>query len=340
MAGWKLHVRAPDFTLVDQGGHPISLGEFRGRVVLLAFVDSECTTICPLTTQSMLEALRLLGPVAGQVELVGVDANPLAIAVADVQSYTAAHGLVGRWHFLTGSLAQLKGVWSAYHILARVVDGQIDHTPALYVIDRQGWERWVYLTPMEYAAIDQEAEILAGDVSNLLPSHPRVLRAPSPTLRITSLDQAVSLPALAGKDRQVELCPGRSRLLAFYASWAPGAEEDLRQLNQYVVDAGRDDLPPLTAIDVATTEPSTAAASQFLGQVGFLLYPVAEDTGGQVADLYLVQDLPWLALIGRSGHVIWSHDGWVAVPQLEVAVRRALGRGGGGFRRCCPGQGR
>ena len=41
---------APDFTLSDQFGQPVSLHSFRGKVVILAFNDSECTTVCPLTT--------------------------------------------------------------------------------------------------------------------------------------------------------------------------------------------------------------------------------------------------------------------------------------------------
>lgn len=48
------HKVAPSFTLVDQFGRKVSLSAFRGRVVIMAFVDSQCTTICPLTTASML----------------------------------------------------------------------------------------------------------------------------------------------------------------------------------------------------------------------------------------------------------------------------------------------
>ena len=36
---------APDFRLVNQFGQPMSLSQFRGRVVLLGFEDSECTTV-------------------------------------------------------------------------------------------------------------------------------------------------------------------------------------------------------------------------------------------------------------------------------------------------------
>src|ERR1700748_871000 len=84
--------QAPDFTLVNQFGQPMSLSQFRGKVVMLAFEDSECTTVCPLTTQSMLEAKQLLGSAGSQVQLLGVDANPDAIGVSDVLGYTRSHG--------------------------------------------------------------------------------------------------------------------------------------------------------------------------------------------------------------------------------------------------------
>src|SRR5437763_11194478 len=46
--GTRLTGQAPDFTLTDQFNRPVSLSSFRGRVVILAFNDSECTTVCPL----------------------------------------------------------------------------------------------------------------------------------------------------------------------------------------------------------------------------------------------------------------------------------------------------
>ena len=52
---------APDFRLTNQFGQQVSLSAFRGKVVILAFTDSECTTVCPLTTMSMVEAKQLLG---------------------------------------------------------------------------------------------------------------------------------------------------------------------------------------------------------------------------------------------------------------------------------------
>src|ERR1700683_3464590 len=167
-------VQAPDFKLVNQFGQPMSLSQFRGKVVMLSFEDSECTTVCPLTTQSMLEAKQLLGAAGDKVQLLGVDANPDAIKVADVLAYSRAHGMVNQWDFLTGSLPQLKSTWRAYNVAGQIQQGQIDHTPALFVIDQQGRERKLYLTQMAYSSIGQSAQVLADEIDRLLPGHPPV----------------------------------------------------------------------------------------------------------------------------------------------------------------------
>ena len=56
-------VDTPGFTLTNQFGQPVSLSAYR-KVVILAFNDAECTTICPLTTVSLLNAKDMLGAAA------------------------------------------------------------------------------------------------------------------------------------------------------------------------------------------------------------------------------------------------------------------------------------
>src|SRR3984957_19330930 len=166
--------RAPDIKLVNQFGQPMSLSQFRGRVVILAFSDSECTTVCPLTTQSMVLAKELLGKAGESVQLLGVDANPDATKVSDVMAYSRAHGMVNQWDFLTGSSAQLKSVWKSYNIEVQIEAGQIDHTPALYVINQKGILEKLYLTTRAYSRVTQSPQGLAAEVSGLLPSPPKL----------------------------------------------------------------------------------------------------------------------------------------------------------------------
>jgi cytochrome oxidase Cu insertion factor (SCO1/SenC/PrrC family) len=319
---------APDITLVNQFGQPMSLSQFRGKVVMLSFEDSECTTVCPLTTQSMLQAKQMLGAAGDQVQLLGVDANPTATSVADVLAYSRVHGMVNQWDFLTGSLAQLKAVWGAYHIAVQIEKGQIDHTPALFVIDQQGREQKLYLTQMAYSSVGQSAEVLADELSSLLPGHPHVASQESlASITAQSPSDHAALPS-ATSDSKVLLGPGTPRLVMFFATWLSEVSDlksELIGANTYAEAARQGGLPPLVAVDETVVEPSAQAVRAYLASLGTPLdYPVALDTTGRVADGYGVQDQPWLALVSASGKIIWSHDGWLPVPALTAAVKHAI----------------
>jgi cytochrome oxidase Cu insertion factor (SCO1/SenC/PrrC family) len=322
---------APDIKLVNQFGQPMSLSQFHGKVVVLAFVDSQCTTVCPLTTQSMVLAKEMLGQAGENVQLLGVDGNPEATSVADVMSYSRAHGMVNQWDFLTGSLAQLKATWSAYHIAVEIQRGLIDHTPALYVISQQGKLQKVYLTQMAYSSVTQSAQVLATEVAGLLPGHPKLASQQSlAAIAGQTPADTVTLPAAhpdgwtgSAPASTVTLGPGKPRLVVFFATWlseTSSLKAELASLNAYAKDAAKKHLPGLTAVDETVTEPSAAAVSAYLSKVGPLDYPVGLDKTGRVADGYGVQDQPWLALVSAAGKIVWSHDGWVSLSALEKAA--------------------
>ena len=317
---------APDFRLVNQFGQRMALSQFRGKVVVLAFVDSKCTNICPLTTASMVEAKQLLGAAGSQVQLLGVDANPQATSVPEVMAYSRVHGMVNQWDFLTGTLHQLQAVWRGFHIAVQIERGEIDHTPALFVIDQQGRQRTVYLTQMNYASISQAAQILAQRESGLLPGHPPLAGRGS-LAHISGLTPAkhVTLPGIPSGS--VTLGPGRPRLVMFFATWVRETSDlraHLLALNSYARAARHGRLPGLVAVDEASTEPSLAAAAGYLKGLGTpLRYPVAADPTGRVADGYGVQDQPWFVLVSATGKVIWKHGGWLGIRALEAAAHRA-----------------
>ncbi len=317
---------APEIRLVNQFGQPMSLSQFRGKVVVLAFVDSECTTVCPLTTVSMVQARELLGAAGDQVQLLGVDANPAATSVRDVMAYSRAHAVVNQWDFLTGSLAQLRAVWRAYHIYVQIQAGQIDHTPALYVIDQRGREREIYLTSMAYASVGQEGQVLADEVADLLPGHPEPARQSS-LAYINGISPASRATLDTVPSGSITLGPGQPRLVMLFATWLSETSDlraQLTALDAYAQAARRTGLPPLVAVDEAVSEPSPGAARALLRQLGQPLgYPVALDTTGRLADGYGVQDQPWFVLTSASGKIVWSHDGWLGVPALEAAARKS-----------------
>jgi cytochrome oxidase Cu insertion factor (SCO1/SenC/PrrC family)/thiol-disulfide isomerase/thioredoxin len=336
---------APAFTLTDESGRQVSLSQYRGKVVILSFVDAECQTICPLTTQAMLDAKAALGRAGDKVALLGVNANWKSTQVDDVLNYTEQHGLTGRWHFLTAvghqGLSQLEHVWTAYHVNEKALEtassNDIEHIAATYVIDPQGRMRYLFTTYPSYAAIGQMGELLAHDASRLLPGHPRVsndesyaeIRGVPPTRRVT-------LPKLGGGSTPIG--PGAARLYLFFATWdaqtTPIAAH-LDALNAYAAEARRDGLPALTAVDEGSVEPSADALAQFVkGLPSPLSYPVADDASGQVADGYEVQGEPWFVLTNRSGQIVWYQEmytsGWPSLGGLVQQVRAALRPGPSG----------
>jgi len=150
--GTELTGTAPDFTLIDQNGSVVSLSDFRGKVVVLTFVDSQCTDTCPLTAVHFRETYRQLDQnETEQVVFLGVNVNVEASAVSDVLETTRAWHLdeIPSWYFLTGSYAEIEPVWADYGVSAAPSpDGHsIMHTPGTFLIDPLGEKRWYISTP-------------------------------------------------------------------------------------------------------------------------------------------------------------------------------------------------
>ena len=326
---------APDFTLSDQFGQSVSLHSFRGKVVILAFNDSECTTVCPLTTTAMLDAKAMLGKAASQVQLLGVDANPAAISLEDVWSYSELHGMLHSWRFLTGTLPQLKQVWKDYGIEAAIEGGEITHTPALFVIDRRGRLSRLYMTQMSYTAVPQLGQLLAQSAAALLPGSPKVHADLSYSrIQPTAPSQPATVARAGGGT--VRLGPGRrsARLFVFFATWdqeTSGLAGELDALNRYQAIATRTGLPRLTAVDEASVEPSSTRLAGFLERLPHpLSYPVALDQSGKLADGYEVLGLPWIVLVSSTGQLLYYREvstaGWPSTSVLVRYVKAALAR--------------
>jgi cytochrome oxidase Cu insertion factor (SCO1/SenC/PrrC family) len=323
---------APGFVLRDQQGRETSLAQFRGKVVLLTFIDPECTQICPLTTQSMVEALKILGPAAAShVQLLGIDVNPHKTQVADVAAYTRSHELQERWRFLTGSPAQLESVWRNYDVYVNAASDDIEHEAIVYLIDGNGNENAVFSTPMSFQAVGDQAQTLAEGIAQLLPGHPAV----SPSTQASQQQEGplkpaetVSLTALGPKRQSVVLRGDRPYLMLFFAGWlgqGPDLSKNLAPLDSYAAMARHQGWPSPVAIDELTAEPSSADAQRELAPLAATLHtPIVEDASGRLADGYMVQDLPWFVLKSSSGNILWSHDGWLSSTALGQQVRAAL----------------
>jgi cytochrome oxidase Cu insertion factor (SCO1/SenC/PrrC family) len=150
------------------------IADLRGHVVLLTFLDSRCTNLCPIEG-AQLAAVQHRFPASGRPELLVVSVNP-ADTRASVARFVHEAGWSRPWRWLLGSRTSLAPVWRAYHIGVRLshgravqtgnttirVAGSVVHTIALYVIDRDGRERFGYLPPFRPAAVAAAVKRLPG----------------------------------------------------------------------------------------------------------------------------------------------------------------------------------
>lgn len=161
-AVWPAGLRpAPDFSLRDQSGRPFSLSSSRGRPVVLTFMDSHCHQECPLEGRALAAALRML-PRAKLPLVVVVSVNPWADTPGSARRAIERFGLASfdcRW--LLGSRARLSSVWHSFGIGVRRGSGDIEHTDALYLIDRHGFERVGMVYPFLPSWLSTDLKTLA-----------------------------------------------------------------------------------------------------------------------------------------------------------------------------------
>jgi cytochrome oxidase Cu insertion factor (SCO1/SenC/PrrC family) len=173
---------APGFTLTDQHGRTLSLASFRGRAVVLDFMDPHCTDICPIVSQEYIDAYGDLGADARRTVFVAVNVNPYFRSTADVAAFSTEHQLtsIPSWYFLTGPLPALRAVWRAYQIevAAPKPSADVVHTSLVYFIDPSGRERFVavpmadhttgrkaYLPPANLAAWGRAIALITRDLA-------------------------------------------------------------------------------------------------------------------------------------------------------------------------------
>jgi peroxiredoxin len=127
--------QAPDFTLPDQDGNEVSLADFRGQTVVLAFYPADFSPVCT-------DQLSVYQEVLGEFEERG--AKLLGISVDGAFCHRAFRShmnldipLLADFH-PKGEVARAYGVWSEERGVA---------ARALVMVDGDGRVEWSYLSP-------------------------------------------------------------------------------------------------------------------------------------------------------------------------------------------------
>ncbi|MGK2939714.1 MAG: SCO family protein [Solirubrobacteraceae bacterium] len=151
---------APDFSLRDEQGTRISMREFRGRVVLVAFLYTTCEESCPLEAQQVRLALDELGDDAARATAIGVAVDPPRDTPERARRFLLEQRVTGLMRFVLGSAAELAPVWRGFAVSPQTEESE--HQARITVVDTRGDQRVGFPTSRA------QPEDIAHDVRVLL----------------------------------------------------------------------------------------------------------------------------------------------------------------------------
>jgi cytochrome oxidase Cu insertion factor (SCO1/SenC/PrrC family) len=160
--------RAPGFRLRDQNGRPVSLASFRGRPVIVTFIDPLCRNLCPLEAKVLNDVESRFASTA-RPQIVAVSVNPWGDARSRLVQDVRKWHLTPQWRWAVGGSSQLASVWRRYQVAVRVekktIAGvtvrEISHVEAAFLVDPAGYQRALYLYPFAASDVARTVQQLA-----------------------------------------------------------------------------------------------------------------------------------------------------------------------------------
>lgn len=133
---------AKDFALTDHNGKLRTLGDFKGKAVVMFFGFTQCPDVCPTTMADMANVMKQLGPQADKVQVLFVTIDPARDTQQILSQYVPAFDK--RFLGLYGDEVATAKVAKEFKVFYQKVPGKtpgsytMDHTAGSYVFDPQG----------------------------------------------------------------------------------------------------------------------------------------------------------------------------------------------------------
>ncbi len=155
-------VKFANVPLLDQDGKSVRLEPdlVQGKIVVMSFIYTSCTTVCPVVSSIMGKVQKQLGARVGdEVQLVSISIDPQRDDPKRLQEYARSFQQGPGWSWLTGSpqsinetlkgLGSFSGDFKSHQPLILVGDGDSRH-----------WTRYYGFT--DPALLSKEVEKLSG----------------------------------------------------------------------------------------------------------------------------------------------------------------------------------
>jgi protein SCO1/2 len=137
---------APPIDLTDQYGKQIDLAKLKGQPVLVAFLYTHCTDLCPIVAGKIHTAYAQI-PKAQRPLFLAVSVDPAHDTPASAAYFNKRHRTTGEIDWLLGSKGELEKVWKAWDVKPEhnaADPEEIEHGAEIFAVDPQGQIRALY----------------------------------------------------------------------------------------------------------------------------------------------------------------------------------------------------
>ncbi len=153
-----------DFHLFDVTGKPVSLADFRGKVVAVFFGYLHCPDVCPTTLADLARVMDMLGKDAEKVQVIFVTLDPERDSREQLAQYPPAFhpAFIGLSAGAQATAEAAKAFGIVYQKQASKSGGYtLDHSAGTFLIAPAG-------KPVLLSTFGQRPEVLAQDIRVLL----------------------------------------------------------------------------------------------------------------------------------------------------------------------------
>lgn len=126
------HYTIPDLVVIDMNNNKVSLPEALGDdgPVILNFIFTTCTTICPVLSATFSQVQRELGDEAKNLRMISITIDPEQDTPERLKEYAARFKAGADWHFLTGSIENIIATQKAFDAYR---GDKMNHIPLTFV---------------------------------------------------------------------------------------------------------------------------------------------------------------------------------------------------------------
>ena len=124
----------PDVVLSDSNGKPLRLAELltQPKPVLLQFIFTSCSTVCPLLSLTFLHTQQELERLKVDSQLISISIDPEYDTPNQLNAFAKRFHAGHNWLFLTGKKNDIRRILTAFAALYQS-DNKMYHRPLLYL---------------------------------------------------------------------------------------------------------------------------------------------------------------------------------------------------------------